>query len=175
MMDAWPVENQAFVSREDEEKMEQLMQVIRGIRNIRAEFQIPPGTRIPVVIATRDEGFAHLLGGNQAYIQEMGRVKRLTVETSLDQKPAQAVSAVTALAEIYVLLEGVLDVDKEVARLEKDLKNAQAELDKALGKLGNQQFLARAPREVISKEEAKAEEARQKKEGIQQRLQILKS
>lgn len=175
MIDAWPVENQAFVSREDEEKMEQLMQVIRGIRNIRAEFQIPPGTRIPVVIATRDEGFAHLLGGNQAYIQEMGRVKRLTVETSLDQKPAQAVSAVTALAEIYVLLEGVLDVDKEVARLEKDLKNAQAELDKALGKLGNQQFLARAPREVISKEEAKAEEARQKKEGIQQRLQILKS
>lgn len=175
MMDAWPVANPAFISREDEERMEQLILVIRGIRNIRAEFQIPPGTGIPVVIAVRDEGFARLLDGNQAYIQEMGKVDRLTVAASLDEKPAQAVSVVTAMAEIYVPLEGVIDVDKEVARLEKELKSAQVDLDKALGKLGNDQFLARAPQEVINKEEAKAEEARQKREGIRQRLQILKS
>ncbi|MDD2586574.1 MAG: valine--tRNA ligase, partial [Syntrophomonadaceae bacterium] len=97
----------------------------------------------------------------------------LSIVETLTEKPRQAVSALTAIADIYVPLEGVIDIDKEIARLEKDLKNADSDLSKALGKLSNDNFLSRAPQEVIEKERGKAEEARNKKEGILQRLEIL--
>ena len=83
-------------------------------------------------------------------------------------------SALTNQAEIYVPLEGVIDIDKEIARLEKDLKGTLDELARAEGKLNNQNFISRAPQEVIEKEKGKAEEARKWKEGILQRLEILK-
>jgi valyl-tRNA synthetase len=69
----------------------------------------------------------------------------------------------------------MIDVDKELGRLEKDLKAIEIELSRAEGKLNNQGFVAKAPAEVISKEKSKIEEFRSRKEGILQRLQILKA
>ncbi len=104
----------------------------------------------------------------------MARLQEMEITARLTRKPAQAVSALTAQAEIYVPLEGVIDINKEIARLEKDLKTADTELTRAKGKLNNANFVSRAPQEVIEKEKSKAEEARIRKEGILQRLQILK-
>ena len=75
--------------------------------------------------------------------------------------------------EIYVPLEGLIDIEKEKARLNKELKKVESELAKAEAKLQNQSFLERAPQQVIEKEKYKVEEAKGKKEGILQRLQIF--
>lgn len=174
MLDSWPVKDDKKVWTESVEKMQQIMNVIRAIRNIRAEFNINPGSRIKAVVLMRDTSLTGIFKENKSYIQQMANVNDLDVTESLGEKPRQAVSALTAIAEIYVPLEGVIDIDKEIARLEKDFKNTENDLNKALGKLSNDKFLSRAPEDVINKEKSKAEEARTRKEGILQRLEILK-
>lgn len=172
ILDAWPVKGQVWP--EALEDMQQLMSVIRNLRNIRAEFNVAPGTPINTIILVRDQGKMALFENNQVYMQRLAQVKKIEVVNNLDTKPAQAVSALTAWTEIYVPLEGIIDIEREIVRLEKELKATEADLQRAESKLGNANFLAKAPQEVIAKENAKAEEARVKREGILQRLEILK-
>lgn len=174
MLDRWPVSDSRWQRPEAEEDMMQIMQVIRALRNIRAEFNISPGARIESCIVAGDAQKRGVFEDNNNYIKQMAVIDKLDIVASLEIKPAGAASALTTAAEIYVPLEGIIDVSKEIKRLEKELAGAQADLVRAEGKLGNQGFLAKAPAEVIDKERMKAEEARLKKEGIQQRLQILK-
>ncbi|MDD3889911.1 MAG: valine--tRNA ligase [Syntrophomonadaceae bacterium] len=173
MLDSWPIKDDNQVWLESVEQMQQIMSVIRAIRNIRAEFNINPGSKVRVVALMHDKNLTKIFIKNSSYIEQMAGVDNLSIVETLTEKPRQAVSALTAIADIYVPLEGVIDIDKEIARLEKDLKNADSDLSKALGKLSNDNFLSRAPQEVIEKERGKAEEARNKKEGILQRLEIL--
>ncbi|MDD2372185.1 MAG: valine--tRNA ligase [Syntrophomonadaceae bacterium] len=174
MLDPWPVKDDSQIWESSLEEMQQIMSVIRALRNIRAEFNVSPGAQIKTVLVVNDDSYRQVFMANQSYIKQMARVKEMEIARELGQKPAQAVSALTSQAEIYVPLEGVIDIDKEIARLEKDLKGALDELARAEGKLNNQNFISRAPQEVIEKEKGKAEEARTRKEGILQRLEILK-
>ena len=154
--------------------MGQIMGIIRALRNIRSEFGINPGAPLKAILLISDNAGRELVSANQHYIKQMAGVRELEIMAALANKPTQALTALTSGAEIYVPLEGVIDLEKETARLEKELKGAQTELEKAEAKLNNDSFLARAPQAVIDKEKAKAEEARLKKEGLLQRLEILK-
>lgn len=174
MLDPWPVKDDSRIWDSSLEEMQQIMNVIRALRNIRAEFNISPGAQIKTVLLVNDDSYRQVFTANQSYIEQMARVNEMEIVRELGQKPAQAVSALTNQAEIYVPLEGVIDIDKEIARLQKDLKGVQNELARAEGKLNNQNFISRAPQEVIEKEKGKAEEFRTRKEGIMQRLEILK-
>lgn len=174
MLDSWPVKDDDRIWESALQEMQQIMSVIRALRNIRAEFNIAPGAQIKTVLVVNDDSYQQVFTFNQSYIKQMARVNEMEIVRELAKKPAQAVSALTSQAEIYVPLEGVIDINKEIARLEKDLKGAMDELARSEGKLNNQNFISRAPQEVIEKEKGKAEEARNRKEGILQRLEILK-
>ncbi|MGI5912702.1 MAG: valine--tRNA ligase [Syntrophomonadaceae bacterium] len=174
MLDSWPVSDKDRIWVDSLEEMQQLIMVIRSLRNIRAEFNVSPGSRIKAIVVVNDDTYRQVFAANRSYIEQMARLKELEIVNALNQKPTQAVSALTSQAEIYVPLEGVIDVVKEIARLEKEAKNVDGELQKAEGKLKNKNFILKAPQEVIAKEKTKAEEARIRKEGILQRLQILK-
>ncbi|MGI6453206.1 MAG: valine--tRNA ligase [Syntrophomonadaceae bacterium] len=174
MLRAWPRKNDQQIWPEAVFNMQQIMNIIRAVRNIRAEFNVSPGSPISAVLVARGEKEAEMLKNNQAYIKEMANVADLSIVVDLDHKPPQSASAITATAEIYVPLGGLIDLEKEIQRLHKEMKNAEDDLNKAQNKLKNEQFLARAPKEVIAKEQAKAQEALAKKEGIEKRLQILK-
>jgi len=93
----------------------------------------------------------------------------------MTNKPHQAATALLPWAEIYVPLEGIIDIEKEVGRLEKELHINETDIGKAEGKLSNEKFLEKAPPDVIAKEKGKLEEARMRKEGLLQRLMVLKS
>ena len=172
MLDEWPTKGKVWVQAVED--MQQLMSVIRSLRNIRAEFNIAPGTPISAIMLVRDKAKIGVFESNKEYLQRLARVEQIEVVNTLDTKPSQAVSALTSWSEIYVPLEGIIDIEREILRLEKELKVAETDLQKSESKLGNDTFLARAPQEVVAKEEAKAEEARVKREGILQRLGILK-
>lgn len=175
MLDNWPVVDDKKIWANSVEDMHSIMQVIRGVRNIRAEFNVNPGAKIEAILIIRDENKKEIFIKNGSYLKSMANVDKLSIESSLETKPKQAVSAHTPLVEIYVPLEGVIDVDKEIARLEKDMKAAEADYTKAVNKLNNEKFISKAPPEVIAKEKGKAEEAKLKKDGIEKRLQILKN
>lgn len=175
MLDKWPTLDDSKIYHESINEMQDIMQVIRAIRNIRAEFNISPGAKIDTIVVIRDESRKEVFAENKSYIESMSNVAELSIVNSLEEKPKQAVSGHTSLAELYVPLEGVIDVEKEILRLEKDLKTAEDELKKAENKLNNENFISRAPQEVIEKEKSKKLEAITKKEGIEKRLLILKN
>jgi valyl-tRNA synthetase len=171
MLESWP--DGAPGDEKAVEQMQEVMTLIRAIRNIRAEFNVSPGASVECIMVVPDQN-RHSLFRLNSYVQEMAKVSRLQVVERLTDKPRHAVSALTPFAEVYVPLEGIIDVNREVARLEKELKTVQTELEKAQAKLGNAGFLAKAPAEVVEKEKMKINEASLKKEGIEKRLAILK-
>lgn len=172
MLEPWPESDKCDESAV--ESMLEIMATIRSIRNIRAEFNVSPGAAIDCIMVITDADRQAMFKLNSSYIQEMAKVGNLTVVESLTDKPRHAVSALTPFAELYVPLEGIIDVQREITRLEKELKSVQTDLEKGKAKLANAGFLAKAPAEVIEKEKMKVDEASIKKEGIKQRLQILK-
>ncbi len=172
MLDAWPAGTTVWP--DDVRDMQLLMQMIRSIRNIRAEFSVNPGTPLQVVAVVADEGVRNMLTANRGLMEDMANLQEVQVVAQLEHKPRQAAASLMAEAELYVPLGGAIDVDKEMQRLQKELKTAQAEIDKADAKLNNPQFVAKAPAGVIAKEQGKLQEAEAKREGIIQRLQILK-
>ena len=174
MLERWPEPVKLEKADEAILDMQSIMSITRAIRNIRAEFNINPGQAIKVQLLVREAPQLSMLRDHLSYIQEMANVSEITAGQELARVP-QAVSAITAVAEIYVPLEGIIDVDKELIRLNKELQSTLKDIEKAEAKLKNEQFLSRAPQEVISKEKAKVEEGNIKKEGIIKRLQILQS
>lgn len=173
MLEQWPESDSNRIWPEAIENMLQIMTAIRSIRNIRAEFNVAPGSKISGVILVNDDKLRSIIADNMHYIQAMANVKNLDIKKEDNNKPAQAAAAVSSNMEIYIPLKGLIDTDKEVKRLQKELNNAQNDINKSEAKLSNENFLSRAPKEVIEKEKAKLEEARAKREGILKRLQIF--
>jgi len=173
MLEAWPQADPDRIDTDAIEQMQLLMAAIRAIRNIRADFNLSHGTAIKVIVAAPESGVADLFRANGGYVQDLARVGELAIVDRLEEAPRQAVSALLPFAEFYVPLEGIIDIHKEVGRLEKELRNIDQEIAKTEAKLNNPGFLAKAPPEVVEKERARAEEAGQRREGLLQRVQIL--
>jgi valyl-tRNA synthetase len=130
--------------------------VVTGIRNIRSEMMIHPGTGIQVTIVCHDADKAATLAGLAASLQSLTRTTTLTV-TQNGERPKGAASYIYQDLEIFVPIAGLIDVPKELAKLEKEQAKNQEQLDKITSKLGNQQFLANAPDDVVAKERDKQE------------------
>lgn len=110
---------------------------------------------------------------NADYIRLMGSIDALTIAGLAAEKPENAMAAVIAGIEVYLPLAGLIDVEKESQRLNKELENMDKEIKRVTGKLNNAGFLAKAPADVVEKEKAKAEELSGKMEAIKERLAYL--
>ncbi|SHE52708.1 valyl-tRNA synthetase [Desulforamulus putei DSM 12395] len=172
MLAQWPTPDESLQDETAEAAMAVLIEVITAIRRIRGEMNVPPGKRAEAVLVSGDAGCRGILERNTAYIQGLANAE-VKVLAELQQKPDQSASAVTRGVEIFVPLKGLIDLDKEMARLNKELKAVQADLARVQGKLNNQGFLAKAPADVIEKERAKEQELTMKANALQDRLAML--
>ena len=172
MIEPWP-DNERFYRPQAEEDMRLLIQVIRAIRNIRNEFNIPPGMKIPVQVVTADTEKAAKIMKNQDYAENMANLKEITVGGPQEKRPLQALSAYLVDIEILVPVEGVIDVEKEIRRLKKELQATEQDIKRLESKLSNQGFISKAPAEVVEREKARQKENVEKREGILKRLQTL--
>ncbi|MGB4376991.1 MAG: valine--tRNA ligase [bacterium] len=155
-----------------EEEMERIMAVIRGVRNIRAEMNIPPGKKVPVVIQA-PAGLQSQLEAGIPYITQLAGVGTVTMQEPVTEKPRQAAAAMVGGVEVYVPLEGLIDIDKEIARLRKEEQNLVKEVERVTKKLQNENFLAKAPAEVVAKEREKEKEYREKLAKVRERIALL--
>lgn len=172
MLAKWPTADEGLKDETAETEMAVLIEVITAIRRIRGEMNVPPGKKAEAILISGDTGFRGILERNTAYIQGLANAE-VNVLAELQQKPDQSASAVTRGVEIFVPLKGLIDLDKEIARLNKELKAVQTDLARVQGKLNNQGFLAKAPADVIEKEKAKEEELVMKANALMDRVAML--
>ncbi|PKM82981.1 MAG: valine--tRNA ligase [Firmicutes bacterium HGW-Firmicutes-14] len=174
MLRKWPEYDPAFSDRETEEKMATVMDTIKAIRNIRGEMNVPPSKKAEVIIAANSDTNFDALKEGQEYVTQLAAASEITLEHSIPEKPDNAMTAITRGIEVYMPLKGLVDIDREIARLEKEAAVLDKELARVNGKLSNKGFLDKAPADVIEKERAKQQECLEKKNTIDERLLALK-
>jgi valyl-tRNA synthetase len=171
----WPGPSDALRDSDLEADLALVLEVIRSIRNLRAELGVQAGKRAPaILVAGGAKAYAALKAGRR-FIQDLALVSELELEKSLAARPEQAAAAVTRGVEIYLPLRGLVDLAKEAARLEGELASARRDLDRTRAKLANAEFVAKAPPSVVEKDRAKAEELEVKCEKLAERVAWMKA
>ena len=173
MTAGWPAEDKELTNHEDEQLMGVLMETIKSIRNMRAEVNVHPGKKSQVILKMASGEFKAKMEANTSYIKTLAAAEPITILAASDANPENAMTAVVNGVEIYLPLKGLIDVEKETARLNKEISNLDKELSRISGKLGNPGFTAKAPADVIEKEKAKQTEFVEKQTAIKERLAYL--
>jgi len=177
MKAAFPYEPQVYENRRDEvaeKRMGFIFDLISGIRNIRSEMNIQPSMKIKVLAHTEDEQEKLLIAENKSVIVNLATLESLFF-CDADSLPHSAATSVTGNTTCYVSLEGVIDFDKEINRLEKELEKTTKELTGIQKRLNNESFLDKAPEEVIAKVKAQHDELAEKQEKVSANLERIKS
>ncbi|MBP7254479.1 MAG: valine--tRNA ligase [Negativicutes bacterium] len=172
---SWPVEQTTLTDKKAELNMEIVMETIKAIRNMRAEVNVAPGRKSEAILQLASAELVELFELNASYVKTLAAVEPLNVSLTTPEKPENAMAAVVSGVEIYMPLKGLIDVDKETARLNKELLTLDKELARVSGKLSNEGFVAKAPPDVIEKEKAKQQEFEEKVKAINERLSYLAS
>ena len=154
MLAEWPEADHKLINGEAEAEMEWLKSVIVAVRTIRSESNIPPGDELALILGnTAADDSARVTRHTQA-LAKLAKVASITIAQSGEEQPP-TLSALAGTIEVMVPMAGVIDVDKELARLAKELDRLTAERGRLAGKLSNDNFVARAPADVVDKERAK--------------------
>ncbi|ELK4622414.1 valine--tRNA ligase [Staphylococcus pseudintermedius] len=171
---AWPTVDASFVFEESKDVMEQLVEIIKAVRQSRLEVNTPLSKEIPIKIQAKNETIQQLLKTNQHYLERFCNPSTLEIETQIDI-PDKAMTTVVAAGEVILPIEGLIDMDKELERLEKDLQKWQKELDCVNKKLSNENFVNKAPEHVINEEKEKQVKYQEKYDGVKARIEQLKA
>lgn len=171
---AWPTVDQSLVFEESKDVMEQLVEIIKAVRQSRLEVNTPLSKEIPIKIQAKNETIQQLLKANQHYLERFCNPSTLEIETQIDI-PDKAMTTVVAAGEVILPIEGLIDMDKELERLEKDLQKWQKELDRVNKKLSNDNFVNKAPEHVINEEKEKQVKYQEKYDGVKARIEQLKA
>ncbi|HEX9614966.1 MAG TPA: valine--tRNA ligase [Bacteroidota bacterium] len=166
---AFPAAEKSRIERKTEQDMEFVQNVINALRNIRGENNIPPSRDIELQVIVPKGEKNDILKSYDRYLEKLARVTSLNV-ISASKKPRIASSAVVDGIEIFVPLEGLIDLDAERGRIEKEIQRVQQMLESIEKKLGNPQFTDRAPREVVDKEREKQATFRSNLEKLKENL-----
>jgi valyl-tRNA synthetase len=172
MYEEWPKLDKEIINAGLEATMERVQEVVYSIRNIRSEMNVPPAKKANVMIKVDHKELAGILEENKDHITTLGKVENLKIGMRM-KKPDHAASAVIKDAEIFVPLEGLIDLEQERLRLEKELSRITALLDKANKKLSNDDFLKRAPGNIIKKEKEKREDYQKMLEKLNKNLEEI--
>jgi valyl-tRNA synthetase len=148
MKAAWPDHIQPGDDPAAETQMETVMAVITGIRNVRGEMNISPSTALTVAVHPDDPDVGTVVENNRDLIGNLARLNGITVDAAL-QRPKAAATVLIDGATIYVRLEGIIDFVQEQTRLEKEIGKLTKELSGMNRKLGNEDFLKKAPANVV--------------------------
>lgn len=168
----WPRFDKQLVDESARVEMGLVMDIIHAVRNLRQEIGLARGTSSTVILRAPREIMA-VLEQERTIMEKLSWAGNIKLRGEEEEKPAQALSALTGSVEVYLPLGGVIDLEQECARLQKELQEIDGELKKTLGKLGNEQFMQRAPQEVVEKEQRKEEEYNQKRGKLLQRLEEM--
>ncbi|ANY70384.1 valine--tRNA ligase [Paenibacillus sp. BIHB 4019] len=170
---AWPEYDAALEAPEAVKEMELLMDIIRSVRNVRAEVNVPMSKKIELMIKPTSEAEAIILARNDEFVRRFCGTSKLEAGLAL-AAPDKAMSSIVTGAELYFPLAGLIDISQEIARLEKELATLNGEVTRIEKKLGNEGFVAKAPAKVIEEERSKMKDYADKRDKVQARIADLR-
>ncbi|MCX5777357.1 MAG: valine--tRNA ligase [Candidatus Firestonebacteria bacterium] len=168
----WPEPAREEIKKDIEEEMDLLKSIINAVRNARSEGKVNPGAKINVNIKTKDEVVIKAVESSLHYIKDLAKIDKIAVGPAV-LKPELSVTAVLPKLEIFVILEGLIDLGKEKERLAREIEKIDIEIEKAKVKLSNESFLQKAPVEVIAIEKKKQQEYLEKKAKLEENLERM--
>lgn len=173
MRSAWPTVREEYSFPEETELCENVMELIRSIRNVRVEMNVPPSKRPSMILVTKPEAMAHA-AECESYFIKLAGAAGVKVQTDKSDIPADAVSVVGKFGEMFIPLNELIDIEKEFDRLSKEIAKAKSEVARAEGKLSNQGFVAKAPEKVIEEERNKLKNSKELLAKLEARYAELK-
>ncbi|WP_167315862.1 valine--tRNA ligase [Exiguobacterium artemiae] len=169
---AWPTRNDSLDFPKAVPAFEAVQNVIRSVRNIRAEVNAPMSKQIQLMIATSDDQVQHDLETNLSYLKKFTNASELLVERNMTA-PEKAMSAIVTGAELFIPLADLINIEEEIARLNKELVKYTKEVERVEKKLNNPGFVGKAPAHVIEEEQAKAQDYKEKRAAVEVRISEL--
>lgn len=170
---AWPVYDEALEAPEAVKEMELLMDIIRSVRNVRAEVNVPMSKKIELMIKPSSEFEEAILLRNEEFVRRFCGTSKLETGLGLTA-PDKAMTTIVTGADLYLPLAGLIDISQEIGRLEKELVTLNGEVERVEKKLGNEGFVAKAPAKVIDEERAKMKDYADKRDKVLARIAELR-
>ncbi|MBK3333374.1 valine--tRNA ligase [Persephonella atlantica] len=169
----YPQFDENLVFEKEKALIEDLKEMIVSIRNVRADFGIEPSRKLNVYIKPFDEEFEKVVHSMEPSIKLLAKIDRLEISTDLE-RPQNSVVAVSKRAECYIDIAGTIDVEKEIQRQEKVLKEIEKSISISEKKLSNENFVKKAPPHVVEKERKLYQELKEKAEKVRRIIESLK-
>ena len=174
MVSAWPVSKKEWNFAEEEEAVEMMKEAVRAIRTVRTSMNVPPSKKATVYVVSEDAKVREIFEHNKIFFATLGYANEVLIQPDKAGIAEDAVSAVTARATMYMPFAELVDVAKEIERLEKEEKKLEGELKRSNSMLSNERFISKAPAEKIAEEKAKLEKYEATMKQVQERLAALK-
>jgi valyl-tRNA synthetase len=168
----WPEYKEELKDEKAEENMDYIIEAIKALRNVRVEMNVPPSRKAKVMIYAMEGKDAFESG--KVYFEKLASASEVIFLNSKDEVPENAVSAVTKGAEMYMPLLDLVDLEKELDRLNKKKVKLEKEIERVEKKLSNKGFVAKAPEAVVNEEKAKGEKYREMLSSVMERINNLK-
>ena len=174
MLAPWPEYTEEWNFAKEEADVETIKVLVKGIRNIRSEMNVPPSRKAKYFIVSSDENLRELFASHKDIYSQLISANEIDVQADKAGIPEDAVSVVIPNAVVYIPLEELVDMAKERERLEKEKAKLAKELARSNGMLNNEKFLSKAPQAKVDEEKAKLEKYKQMMEDVENRLAQLK-
>lgn len=170
MNQAYPVANKAKIDTEAVAEMEWVMEFITGVRSIRSQMNIPPKKHLPVILKDSQQQDSDRVENNREFLSRLANLENITL---LEGEAPAAATALVGKMEILIPLEGLIDKEAEIQRLDKEITKLEKVIKQSSGKLNNENYVAKAPAEVVQKERDKLTEMEQALSQLQQQRDSL--
>ena len=174
MLAPWPEYTEEWNFAKEEADVETIKVLVKGIRNIRSEMNVPPSRKAKYFIVSPDADLCELFASHKDIYSQLISASEIDVQADKAGIPEDAVSVVIPNAVVYIPLEELIDMAKERERLEKEKAKLAKELARSNGMLNNEKFLSKAPQAKVDEEKAKLEKYKQMMEDVENRLAQLK-
>ena len=173
MVARWPERRPEWESQDDEARMNALMELIGAVRTLRSEYNVPAGAGVHVHLGNIEPALERALGVEQRALQRLARVQVVERAAAGDGGHGGAHAVLRGGTELFIPLEGIIDIDRERSRLSGEIERLDQQVRGTEGKLANENFVARAPENVVAYEREKLASLREQRERLNGKLQAL--
>ena len=174
MISKWPEYTDEWNFEADEAAVDTIKAAVRAIRNLRTGMNVPPSRKAKVYVVSAKEDVRHIFESSKSFFATLGYASEVHVQDDKTGIDENAVSTLIHDAAVYIPLEELVDIDKEIERLEKEAAKLAGEIKRASGMLANPKFVDKAPAAKVEEEKAKLAKYTEMSEQVAERLAQLK-